>query len=176
MLLPHFLPCQQDVVSVRFFACTISMRAYPTALRCKISMRRCAELRRPTCFEVFCTCKFHECGGNQPVRVAAQRLQLSVYGRRSNRRLRALHQHTNMQRRLASQTAPALLVARPAPVESLHSWSHRGRFVVHERRSLRPLTLRCDCNSACDGRVAAPVYMPMQWNARENYRSVSASA
>ena len=30
--------------------------------------------------------------------------------------------------------------------------------------ALRPLTLRCVCNSACDGRIAARVYMPMQWN------------
>ena len=72
-------------ISVRFFARTIIVRAYPTALACKIWMRRCAALRRPTCFELVCTCKFHECGGIRPVRVAAQRLQLSVYGRRSNR-------------------------------------------------------------------------------------------
>jgi hypothetical protein len=85
MLLPHFVPCRQGVISVCFFARTIVVRAYPTALTCKISMRWCAALRRPTCFELVCTCKFHECGGIRPVRVAAQRLQLSVYGRRSNR-------------------------------------------------------------------------------------------
>jgi hypothetical protein len=37
-------------------------------------------------------------------------------------------------------------------------------------------TLRCACNSACDGRAAAPVCMPMQWKTRGNHRSVSASA
>ena len=26
-------------------------------------MRRCSALRRPTCSELVCTCKFHECGG-----------------------------------------------------------------------------------------------------------------
>jgi hypothetical protein len=62
MLLPHFVPCQQDAISVRLFACTISVRAYPTAPTCKISMRRCAALRRPTCLKLFCTCKSHECG------------------------------------------------------------------------------------------------------------------
>ena len=45
------------------FACSISVRAYRTALACNISMRRCAALRRPTCFELVCRCKFHECGG-----------------------------------------------------------------------------------------------------------------
>ena len=49
--------------------------------------------------------------------------------------LRALHQYTNVQRRSALHTAPATLVARPARVDSLHSWSHCGRFVVHERRN-----------------------------------------
>jgi hypothetical protein len=65
MLLPHFVPCQQDLidVDVRFVACSMSVRAYPTALACKVSTRRCAALRRPTCFELLCTCRFDECGG-----------------------------------------------------------------------------------------------------------------
>ena len=49
--------------------------------------------------------------------------------------LRALHQYTNVQRRSALHAAPATLVARPARVESLHSSSHCGRCVVHERRN-----------------------------------------
>ena len=36
MLLSHFVPCRQDVSSVRFFACTISVRAYQTAPPCQI--------------------------------------------------------------------------------------------------------------------------------------------
>jgi hypothetical protein len=64
----------------------------------------------------------------------------------------------------------------------LHQWSHYIRGVTADGLwhtsggiSLRPLTLRCACNSACDGRVAAPVCMPMQWKTRGNHRSVSAS-
>jgi hypothetical protein len=83
MLLPHFVPCQQDVISVRFFACS-SVRAYPTALACIIPMRRCAALRRPTWFEVVCTCKFHECGGISQC-VLLHSVCNSAYGRRSNR-------------------------------------------------------------------------------------------
>ncbi len=62
--------------------------------------------------------------------------------------LRALHQSTNVQRRSALHTAPATPVARPAPVESLHLWTSGGACV----------RLRV-CNSACDGRVAASVYI-----------------
>jgi hypothetical protein len=46
-----------------FLACSCSVRAYPTALACKVSMRQCSALRRPTCFGLLCTCRFHECGG-----------------------------------------------------------------------------------------------------------------
>jgi hypothetical protein len=62
--------------------------------------------------------------------------------------LRALHQSANVQRRSALHTAPATPVARPATVESLHLWTSGGACV----------RLRV-CNSACDGRVAAPVYI-----------------
>jgi hypothetical protein len=65
------------------FACSISVRAYRTALACKILMRRCAAtadvLRTGLQVQV------SRVRQNQPVRIAAQRLQLSVYGRRSNR-------------------------------------------------------------------------------------------
>jgi hypothetical protein len=65
--------------------------------------------------------------------------------------LRALHRSANVQRILALHTAPATRVARPAPVESLHLWTSGGACVrLHV------------CNSACDGPIAAPVYMPMQ--------------
>ena len=126
-------------------------------------MRRCAALRRPTCFKPFCTCKSHECGES------ASACCCTVFCNSAKvESLRALHQPTNVQRRSAWHTTPATLVARLAPVESLHSWSHCGWFVVHERRRLRPLTLRCVCNSACDGRIAAPVDVRMQWNTRGN--------
>jgi hypothetical protein len=112
MLLPHFVPCQQDAISVRFFACTISVRAYPTAPRCKISMRRCAALRRPTCLKLFCTCKSHECGES------ASACCCTVFCNSAKvESLRARHQSTNVQRRSAWHTAPATLIARPAPVE-----------------------------------------------------------
>ena len=175
MLLPHFVPCQQDVIGVRFFACSSRVRAYRTALACKGSMCRCSAMRRPTCFGLVCTCRFHECGGiGQCVLLhSVCNSTCTIEGRIATR---ALHQSTNVQRRSALHIAPATLVARLAPVESLHSWSHCGWFVVHERRRLRPLTLRCVCNSACDGRIAAPVYMPLQLNARGNHRSASASA
>ena len=55
--------------------------------------------------------------------------------------LRALHQYANVQRELALHAAPATRVARPAPVGPLPSWSHCGRFVVHERRHC--VRLRC---------------------------------
>ena len=74
--------------------------------------------------------------------------------------------------------APATLVARPAPggtttfVESLRTvCGARAAESVCVR-----FTLRCACNSACDGRAAAPVCMPMQWKTRGNHRSVAASA
>ena len=157
----------------RTFLCVHYYRArIPDGTAMQDSMRWCAALRRPTCFELVCACEFHECGGIRPVRVSAEFATQRVRSKVES--LRALHQYTNVQRRSALHTTPATLVARPAPVESLHSWSHCGRFVVHERRSLRPLTLRCACNSACDGRVAAPVCMPMQWKTRGNHRSVSA--
>ena len=90
--------------------------------------------------------------------------------------LRALHQYTNVQRRSALHAAPATLVARPAPVESLHSSiTADGSWCTSGGISLRPLTLRCVCNSACDDRVAARVCMPMQSKTRGNHRSVSAS-
>ena len=160
MLPPHFVPCQQDAISVRFFACTIGVRAYPTAPTCKISMRRCAALRRPTCFKLLCTCKSHECGES------ASACCCTVFCNSAKvESLRALHQSTNVQRRSAWHTAPATLVPRPAPVDSLHLWTSGGVCV----------RLRV-CNSACDGRIAAPFYMPMQWNTRGSDRSVSASA
>ena len=144
-----------------FLWCSISVRAHPTALACKGSMRRCSAMRRPTCFGLGCTCRFHECGGiGQCVLLHSV---CTSFVRSKVESLRALHQYTNVQHELALHAAPATLVARPAPVGPLPSWSH-GRFEVHERRRLRPLALRCFCNSACDGRVAAHVYMPMQWN------------
>ena len=91
--------------------------------------------------------------------------------------LSALPQNTNVQRRLALETAPATRVARPAPVGPLPSWSHCGRFVVHERRHcvrlrcaafatrratvelLRAFTCRCNGiqHAACCYRVAVTV-------------------
>ena len=140
MLLPHFVPCQQDVISVRIFACTIAVGAYPTTkmlarFRCAGALR--CDGRRAS--NRFARASFTR-AANRPVRVAAQPLQLSVYGRRSMESLRALHQYTSVQRRLALHTAPATLVARPAPVESLHSWSHCEWFEERERRNLCPLT------------------------------------
>jgi hypothetical protein len=131
MLPPHFVPCQQDAISVRFFACTISVRAYPTAPTCKISMRRCAALRRPTCFELGCTCRFHECGGiGQCVLLHSV---CTSFVRSKVESLRALHQYTNVQRGLALHAAPATLVARPAPFFAITTLSsHCGRC---ERRN-----------------------------------------
>ena len=100
--------------------------------------------------------------------------------------IRALHQYTNVQRRSALHTTPATLVARPAPVESLHSWSHCGRFVVHERRNqfasalrcaalaTRPATVEllrlfaCQCNGRRAETIAAsrPALVPMRCGGR----------
>jgi hypothetical protein len=139
MLLSHFVPCRQDVSSVRFFACTISVRAYQTAPPCQI----CKTFDAPVL-----------CAATADVLRTGLHVQVSRVRRRRNQAsacfcrafatqrvrskvesLRALHQYTNVQRRSALHTTPATLVARPAPVESLHSWSHCGRFVVHERRN-----------------------------------------
>ena len=142
------------------FACSISVRAYRTALACKILMRRCAataDVLRTGLHVQVSRVRRNQASACCCTAFATQRVRSKVES------LRALHQYTSVRRRLALHTAPATLVARPAPVGPLSSWSHCGRF-VHERRHLRPLALRCVCNSACDGRVAAPVYMPMQWN------------
>jgi len=95
---------------------------------------------------------------NRPVRVAAQRLQLSVRSKVES--LRALHQYTSVRRRLALHTAPATLVARPAPVgplpfvESLQTLRARAAAFASAyaafatRRatveSLRRFTCRCN--------------------------------
>ena len=166
MLLPHFEPCQQDPSSVLFFACTVSVSACPTAPPCRISMRRCAALRDDRrASNWFARASLTSAAGiNQCVLLhSVCNSACTVEGRIAAR----MHQSTNVQRRSGLHTAPATLVARPAPVDSLHSWGHCGWLVVHERRSLRPLMLRCVCNSACDGRIAAPVDMPMQWNTRK---------
>ena len=97
MLLPHFVPCQQDVISVRIFACTIAVRAYPTTnmlarFRCAGALR--CDGRRAS--NRFARASFTR-AANRPVRVAAQPLQLSAYGRRSMESLRALHQYTSVQ-------------------------------------------------------------------------------
>jgi hypothetical protein len=147
MLLSHFVPCRQDVSSVRFYACTISLRAYQTAPPCKI----CKPFDAPVL-----------CAAMADVLRTGLHVQVSRVRRRRNQAsacfcrafatqrvrskvesLRALHQYTNVQRRSALHTTPATLVARPAPVESLHSWSHCGRFVVHERRNQFASALRC---------------------------------
>ena len=146
MLLPHFVPCQQDAIGVCVFACTISVRAYPTAPTCKISMRRCAALRRPTCFKLFCTCKSHECGES------ASACCCTVFCNSAKvESLRARHQSTNVQRRSAWHTAPATLIARPAPVDcticgraagfaSANAYATRRATV----ELLRPFTCRCN--------------------------------
>jgi hypothetical protein len=169
MLLPPFVPCQQDVISVRFFACSISVRAYRTALACKVSMRRCAALRRPTRFGLFCTCKFHECGGISQCVFAAQRLHLSVYGRRSNRYAHCISARTCSADWHCTPRRPRLSLV-------LHSWDHyigvtadgswctSGGVCVRLRcaafatrpttvESLRPFT--CQCNGICAETIAA---------------------
>ena len=84
MLLPHFVPCQQGVISVRFFARTYYRARIPygTDKQDFDALLRCAAtadvLRTGLHVQV------SRVRRNQPVRVAAQRLQLSVYGRRSN--------------------------------------------------------------------------------------------
>jgi hypothetical protein len=149
---------------VRFLRALLACAHTQPALTCKISMRRCAALRRPTCFEPFYTCKS----------VAAQRLQLSVYGRRSNRiatRTVSVHERA-AQISIAHRAGHAC--SSSCTSGTTHLWSHCGLLVVHERGiSVR---LRCVCNSACDGRIAAPVDMPMQLSTRGDHRSVSASA
>ena len=88
MLLSHFVPCRQDVSSVRFFACTISLRAYQTAPPCQICKTFDAPVLCAATADVLRTglhVQVSRVRRNRPVRVAAQRLQLSVYGRRSNR-------------------------------------------------------------------------------------------
>ena len=124
--------------------------------------------------ELFCTCKFHECGGiSQCVLLHSVCNSTCTIEGQIATRIASVDERA-AQVSIAHRAGHAC--SSPAPVESLHSWSHFGRFVVHERRNLRPLTLRCVCNSACDGRIAAPVYMPLQLNARGNHRSASASA
>ena len=182
MLLSHFVPCRQDVSSVRFFACTISLRAYQTAPPCQI----CKTFDAPVL-----------CAATADVLRTGLHVQVSRVRRRRNQAsacccrafatqrvrskvesLRALHQYTNVQRRSALHTTPATLVARPAPVESLHFVeSLRTVCGVRAAESVCVrFTLRCACNSACDGRAAAPVCMPLQRKTRGNHRSVSASA
>jgi hypothetical protein len=163
------------MIGVRFFACSSSVRAYRTALACKVWMRGCAPLRRPTCFGLVCTCRFHECGGIGQCVFAAQRLHLicTVEGRIASRTASVHNRAARIS--IARRAGHACSSSSTRWWDHYLSWSHCGRFMVHERRHLRPLALRCVCNSACDGRVAAPVYMPMQWNTRGNHRSVSAS-
>ncbi len=138
------------------------MRAHPTALACKGSMRRCSAMRRPTCFGLGCTCRLHECGGiGQCVLLHSVCTSLV---RSKVESLRALHQCTNVQRRVALHAAPATRVARPAPgggtttfrgVTADASWCTSGGICVRLRcaafatrratvESLRRLTCRCN--------------------------------
>jgi hypothetical protein len=134
-----------------FLACSSSVRAYRTALACKVSMRRCAALRRPTFFGLVCTCRLHECGGiGQCVLLHSVCTSACTVGGRIATRTASIHERA-AQISIARRAGHAC--SCPAPAGSLPSWSHCGRFVVHERRHLRPLALRCFCNSACDGRV-----------------------
>jgi hypothetical protein len=108
---------------------------------------------------------------NRPVRVcctafAPQRVRSKVES------LRTLHQYTNVigiARRAGHACSSSSTSGTTTFVESLRT--------VRGARATASVCvrLRCVCNSACDGRVAAPVYMPMQWNTRRNHRSVSAS-
>jgi hypothetical protein len=145
-----------------FLACSISVGAYPTALACKGSMRRCAALRRPTCFELVCTCKFHECGGiGQCVLLHSVCNSACTVEGRIATRTASVHERAaqiSIAHHAGHACSSSCTSAITTFVESLRTV--RGARAA----AFASATLRCVCNSACDGRVAAPVYMPMQWN------------
>jgi hypothetical protein len=142
-----FVPCQQDVSSVRFFACTISVLAYPTALehagfRCAGALR--CDGRRASNGFARASCA-SAAGISQCVLLhSVCNSACTVDGRIAAR--------TASVRKRAAQISIAHCAGHacssPAPVESLHLWT--------SRRACIRLRVR---NSACDGRVAAPVYI-----------------
>ena len=133
MLLPHFAPCQQGVsayVSLRaLLSCAHIRRHCHARFRCAGALR-CDGRRASNWFaRASFTSAAESASACCCTAFATQRVRSKVES------LRALHQYTSVQRRSALHAAPATLVARPARVESLHSSSHCGRFVVHERRN-----------------------------------------
>ena len=147
MLPSHFVPCRQDVSSVRFFACTISVRAYQTAPPCQICKTFDAPVLCAATADVLRTglhvqvslVRRNQAGACCCRAFATQRVRSKVES------LRALHQCTNVQRRSASHTAPATRVARPAPVESLITTFVESLRTVRGARAAESVCVRLRC-------------------------------
>ena len=173
-----FVPCQQDVSSVGFSACTISVRAYPMALehagfRCAGALR-CDGRRASNWFaraSFTSAAESGQCVLLQSVCNSA----CTVEGRIATRTA-SVHERA-AQIRIARRASHACSSSCTSGVTNhyIRGVTADGSWCTSGGISLRPLTLRCVCNSACDDRVAARVCMPMQSKTRGNHRSVSAS-